>query len=538
MASLTKRTGVLGRRLAAHLLRRATYTPTRAQIEAFAQKTAEEAFDELILPNTLSIPEPVDPLSGSAWINSGSNPVSANGALRRYVSIWWLDEARQDLTMRSKMSFFLHTVFVAAAEGLSERFFDHLAFMRYFALGNFKDFALRMTFDNMMLTFLDNTVNNKNSPNENYAREFLELFTIGKGEQAGPGDYTNYTEEDVVQAARVFTGIKTNTRGAAVDPLSGIPIGRIAFSQHDTDNKTFSPRFNNQVITGASGENDVVRELQDFMNMVFGKKETAKNFVRKLYRFFVGRNINPEVENDIIEGLATTFFNNNYEILPVLRQLLTSVHFYDEDDADSSDEIIGNMIKGPLELYLGAMSFFNVQVPDPVTESNLHYRTYYSFSITNVFFAQAGFLLFTPQVVAGYPAYYQGPNFHRNWFSSSSIIARYKLGEILTTGRRVLSTGSTGGVQTNIADWIKNNVSAPDDGTILVKEMLDYLIPETSDRDRFNYFLDDIFLADQTLADWAYEWSNYVLSDDDTEVKIPLNALVVAIMYSPEYQVF
>ena len=64
------------------------------------------------------------------------------------------------------------------------------------------------------------------------------------------------------------------------------------------------------------------------------------------------------------------------------------------------------------------------------------------------------------------------------------------------------------------------------------------MIPEVPAQDRFSYYLDDIFLADQTLADWAYEWGNYVLSGDDTEVRIPLNNLLVAIMYSPEYQVF
>lgn len=528
----------MGRRLAAHLLRRVTFTPTKARIEALSQKTAEEAFDTLVLAPTPSIPEPIDPLTGSPWINSGGPPASGNGALRRYISVWWLDEARQDQSLLSKMSFFLHTTFVAASEGLPERFFDHVSFLRHYALGNFKDFALRMTFDNMMLGYLDNTLNNKNSPNENYAREFLELFTIGKGEQAGQGDYTNYTEEDVVQAARVFTGIKTSARGTATDPDSGIPIGRIAFSQHDTGDKTFSHRFNRQVITGATDAADMIRELQDFMEMVFSQKETARNFVRRLYRYFVGRKISLEIENDVIEGLATTFYNSNYEIEPVLRQLLTSVHFYDEDDSDASDEIIGNMVKGPLELFLGAMSFFDVNVPDPVLEANLHYRTFYSFSIINVFFAQAGFGIFTPQLVAGYPAYYQAPSYHRNWFSSSTIIARYKLGEILTSGRRVLSAGGTGGVQIDIANWVKDNIDTPDDGAILVQKLLDYLIPEAADSDRFSYYLDDIFLADQTLADWAYEWTNFVLSGDDSEVKIPLTNLVVAIMYSPEYQVF
>ncbi|MEO0898835.1 MAG: DUF1800 family protein [Bacteroidota bacterium] len=538
MASLQERTGVLGKRLAAHLLRRVTFTPTKARIDAFAQKTAAQAVAELLIPAAPHLSEPIDPASGSPWINSGIPPVSQNFRLRTYVIAWWLDEARRDISMLSRMSFFLHTVFVTAHEGQSTLYFDHISLLRYNALGNFKKFAVRMTYDNLMLAYLDNTLNNKANPNENYARELLELFTIGKGDQVGLGDYTNYTEDDVVQAARVLTGIKRATQRNIVDSETNIPSGYNNFNQHDTGDKTFSHRFNNHVITGATNAADMRREIEDFIDMIYTQAETARYFVRKLYRYFVGRKITSEIEADVIEPLATTFSTNNFEIVPVLQQLFQSQHFYDADDMLASDEIIGNMIKSPLELFLGAASLFDIPVPDPSTDPLNHYQNFYNRSILSVFFPQAGFELFKPSVVAGYPAYYQIPSYHRNWFNSSSIIARYKLSEIILTGRRVLAGGGNGGVELNVTDWVDKNISEPGTARTLVTEFLAYMIPEEADADRFDYYFNDIFLAGQTEADWAYEWGNFTLSGDDTEVKIPISNLITAIMYSPEYQLF
>ena len=100
--------------------------------------------------------------------------------------------------------------------------------------------AKKITFDNAMLYYLDNTTNNKNNPNENYAREFLELFTIQKGPQIAEGNYTNYTEQDIQQAAKIFSGIKVKPLRDTIDPETGIPCGYVNVSQHDINSKTFS----------------------------------------------------------------------------------------------------------------------------------------------------------------------------------------------------------------------------------------------------------------------------------------------------------
>ena len=148
-----------------------------------------------------------------------------------------------------------------------------------------------MTLNNSMLCFLNNTSNVKVSPNENYAREFLELFTIGKGIQVAPGYYTNNMESDIVQTARIFTGFKRKPDRSVIDSETGIPKGFNQFSDHNTSPKTFSSAFNNTTIASASDANSMDTELDNYIEMVFNQPATAKNICRKLYMYFVKSNI-------------------------------------------------------------------------------------------------------------------------------------------------------------------------------------------------------------------------------------------------------
>ena len=126
-----------------------------------------------------------------------------------------------------------------------------------------------------MLNYLDNGQNNADNPNENYAREFLELFTITKGDQIGEGDYSTYTEDDVVQAARVFTGFKTKLDRSIIDSETGLPMGRIQVNKHDQDQKVFSHAFDNYVLAGGFDEESIMNELHEFVEMIFSKEELS-----------------------------------------------------------------------------------------------------------------------------------------------------------------------------------------------------------------------------------------------------------------------
>lgn len=540
MASLAPFTGTLGVGRAAHLLRRATFRQTRATIDSFAQKTAAEAAEALFTVPPPTVTEPRDPLTGQAWINSGVPPQSSTAALFLYVRAWRVNQALLDPSIGSKMLFFLHSNFVVTSNTLTAaNFYDYLALLQYYCVGNFRKLAEKMTVDNVMLAFLDNTLNSVGSPNENYAREFLELFTIGKGPEIAQDNYTNYTEQDVQQGARVLTGFRTGDRATYIDPETNIPRGRPLITKHDKNPKTFSSAFQNLTINGGADDAGMWTELTQYVDMVFAQAETARFICRKMYRYFVGRNITDEIEADIIEPMAQTFRNSGYELKPVLTQLLTSKHFFDEEDGVAGDQTLGAMMKSPLELLLGALSYFDVKLPDPETDIDNHYRVVWGSSFLSVILSSASMDVFRPADVAGYPAYYQTPDYHRAWFHASSIISRYKLPEMLLTGKRIVAAGNIGGgVKLDFAAWVKNSggISNPFSAETLVTELLTYLFPQTLSPERLNYFLNDVFLNGQTADDWSYEWQNYVDSGVATEVSIPLGDLLKAVMYAPEYQ--
>lgn len=552
MASLSPLTGSLGHRRAAHLLRRVSFNYTKPKVDQMAGQTAAQALAPLLQLNPFQLSQPIykdlqtqDPVETWLLPLPGLPPEdypADDFVLRRWIMTWWCNEALRDTGIGHKMQFFFHQFLQTTANtARNSSFFDYLQLLRWGALGNFKKLAYKIVVDNNMLLYLNNHQNTRNNPNENFAREFFELFTIGKGPQIGPGDYTNYTEDDIVEAAKVLTGFRVRLNRDVVDAETGIPRGDAQFNQHSLGNKTFSSKFNNTVITGATNAAGMWVELQAFVDMIFAQPETAKNLCRRLYRTFVSRNITTEIENDIIVPLSNTLIANNFEVKPVLQQLLQSQHFFDADDSDNVDEIIGGMIKSPLELNYQAMSFFGMPLPDPMINTAAYLQIFERGMLQRAF-ATANLPLFFASDVAGYPAYYSDPDFSHQWFSSSTIITRYKMPEMFLTGTLAIGgqTGQPLGTKLNIAPWVKNSgvISNALDSQVLVEDLLKYLLPEEVDTDRFNYFHIQVFLDTLPPADWTYEWQNYLNTNDATEVTLWLERLIKAILYSPEYQTF
>ncbi|TNE57177.1 MAG: DUF1800 family protein [Bacteroidetes bacterium] len=550
MASLVPLSGTLGHRRATHLLRRASFRFTKAQVDQLAGMSASQAVSSLLVTPPLQMDQPVydqpdtDPIENTTWLLPTGLPLpDSQGVLRRYVSGWWLHEALHDPGITHKMALFYHQFMITSilAYG-NQHYFDYLRLLRWGALGNFKKLATKLVTDNTMLLYLNNHDNLKANPNENFAREFFELFTIGKGPQIGPDDYTNYTEDDIALAARVFTGFRARGLRDEYDPETGIPRGRVVLSQHDTNDKVFSDKFQNTKIVGAKTANDMWIELNAFVNMVFAQEATAKNLCRRLYRWFVSKNITQEIEDDIITPLATTLRIGNYEVKPVIKQLLQSKHFFDEDDSDNTDEILGGMIKSPLDMALQTITLFDIPLNHPTGNPRGLFYLQMSFGIGDRMLLTSGFPLFDPNDVAGYPAYYQEPIYSRQWFNSSTIIPRYKFPTKLLSGK--VSHGSNPNasiyMRLDIVNWVKSSgfFSDPSDPYALVQELLAYTLPEEVNNDRFNYFYQDVFLDNLPPADWTYEWQNYLDTGNATEVKIPLEKLIQAIMYSPEFQTF
>ena len=553
MASLNPKTTVLGTVFAKHLLRRSTFAYTKVLIDQFSTLTPSQALDLLFVDDSLKLALPYDPTPtydpDGFWTEVPASITSPSAfqsqpRKRAIVAGWWWYNAINSPTLKYKISHFLSTRFTVEKNicGASSYFYDHIRLLLYYSTdGNYKSLAKKITLDNAMLIYLNNTSNTKSAPNENYAREFLELFTIGKGPQIAAGNYTTYTEADVIQAARVLTGFKTKGDRVTLDATTGIPKGYNLFSSHYTNGaKVFSSAFGNKSIASATDANSMDTELNAFVDMVFNQLATAKNICRKMYIYFAKSTITPEVETDIITPLANDLYANGYNILPVLRRLLSSEHFYDLDDANPADETIGGIIKSPLQQVSELVTYLKATIPSPETSQYDFYINFWQNFVHDTFLTGANMILFDPDNVAGHPAYYQAPDFDKTWISSSTLIARYRLGESLLDGfNRIRGNGNIR-AKISISDVIKNEglISDASDAYILTSELCNALFAQNPDADRVNYFMNSFLLQGLAPFYWTDAWNDFVATRNYSVVESRLKLLVNKLSSAPEAQIF
>ncbi|MFM7594734.1 MAG: DUF1800 family protein [Flavobacteriales bacterium] len=547
MASLAPISGPLGKQRAAHLLRRATMGPRLQDINAFSSLTPQAAFNALVQNDPMPA-FPKDPNTGTDWIYPNvPDPTQINDIWSDLTRCWWLSNVKQSgPNLTERMLWFYHThipVIMTRISWNPQLAVDYLRLLRHYALGNYKDLVKAICIDNAMLIHLDGNLNIKSVPQENFGREFLELFTVGKGPEVALGDYTNFSEQDVKALTKVFTGWQFDTTFQTVDPVTGIPSGKVKAdnngnaTQHDVTGKQFSAAFSNQTIQTPNVANwtcstaSVYTELGAAVDMVFSSVNTAKHIVRRVYRQFVYFEITPTIETDIIEPLANTLMANNYDMMSILSILLQSEHFYDVDSPPTSDNSIGAIIKSPLDVTLGAIRFFELNGPNPTSNLTQHY-TLYGQLLQQL--SLQGLELFEPVDVAGYDPYFQVPSFHRYWISANYLANRYKFAELLING---FSSGGTSLLKLEVLPFVEANATQVSDPTILVQDLVEWLIPITIDQARFDYFKDEILLNNGAI-DWTTEWATYQSTSNNTLVKAQLELLVKSMMQSPEYQLF
>ena len=560
MASLLPLNEPLGKKRAAHLLRRATFGPSLQLINQFQNLTPAQAVAQLTVPVTMPMP-PIDREAGIDIVQSvRANNRAINIQRVNFFRSWWMERMRFDNTLVERMTYFLHTHFTTRREVVNDGvalYFQNQLF-RYYALGNFKDLTGKISLDNAMLIFLDGRLNEVGFPNENYGRELLELYSIGKGDQIGSDDYTYYTEQDVQEAARVLSGYKNDPDFAYPDPDTGLAIGRQSLgngdvaNRHDAQPKTFSDKFGGRVIApppetmvgDRTTEAGALDELEQLKDMIFNEPATAKFICTRLYRFFCFYEI-PETGpvQDYIEGLTETFYTNNYELLPVLTQLLTSQHFYelsdrlDQPPADAeTDDPLGAIIKSPLEVVIHTLRAFDVAMPDEGSQMNKFYDTY--IQLIKDLDGQ-GMDLYNPIEVAGYPAYHQFPGFNRNWISAVTLLNRYSFGAAITDGLRTADDDLLAKI--DAVQFVDDHISDPADARVVVNELIDFMFPEEVRDERRQFFLIQFLQDDDQgiLDGWTQDWNNYKSgADDDTTVRPLLENLFAVLIASPEYQLF
>ena len=353
-------------RTVAHLFRRAGFGATQNELTAASVKSPAQVADELLdAPETPGFQTTMKSLSDAAL---------ATGNVKQ-LSAWWAYRMlATPAQMLEKTTLFWHGHFATSAEKVTdgELMLTQNQLLRSFAFGDFSKLLLEISRDAAMLVYLDSSTNRKAHPNENYAREIMELFCLGEG---------HYSETDIRELARCFTGWE-------------IRRGEFRFNryQHDTGKKT---------ILGESGEFGG----EDGVRIVLEQKSAPEFIAGKLVRFFVMDEPVPSAE--LIAPLAKELRNSGMNIRTVLRRIFTSNLFYSEFS-------VGRKVRSPVELVIGLLRCL---------EGSTN-----SFELAEAMQTLGQGLLYPPSV--------KGWDGGRTWINSSTLLGRSNLVRSLITNEK------------------------------------------------------------------------------------------------------
>ncbi len=533
--NLDEYTGEWGKSQANHLLRRTLFGFRKNDLEkALTFNSSSKCIDELTKIKAVEVDPPVkfydsgqypDTVKvGETWVNSYFSAQLENERIAGLKAWWFGKMIDQDFNIREKMTLFWHNHFSTESEIVRVGVFHYTTneLFREYALGNFKELVKKVTLDPTMLFYLNGNENLAGKPNENFARELLELFTIGKGPLIGDGNYTNYTEEDIREAAKVLTGWNLRIRGTVFE-------NELKFYSaiHDYSVKQFSSAFQNKTIT-PTGENEYI----ELINMIFNQDEVSRFIVRKIYKWFVYYNITEETETNIIEPLAKILRDDNYEIERVVKTLLKSNHFF-------QTESYGVMVKNPIDYVCGLvknleLSFPTKNNPD-LPEVTNKYLAWFNYGFQTASDLQLE--LFDPPSVAGWEAYYQTPTFYRIWISSATIQIRQQFVQNILSNRglnRLNITLKASGI--DFAETLSN----PSDPNKLVNEMCDRLYPFDLTLNQKTILKLNIVDEGQGDYNWTNLWGLYQSNKNDqltkATVETKLTNLLKSALELAEYQ--
>jgi uncharacterized protein (DUF1800 family) len=545
-----------------HLLRRTTHGATKSQTDTMLASTADASIESLfnytsvpVLPSPTPlnnyeysvIPTPAAPASsvdllgiplGADWTKSNflssTTDIIAN-AQRRHRSLrYWTAGVyiHEGESIREKMTnFWYHFIPInhddlrnTGSTNTSNMCHDYWALLRSLCVGNFKTLIKNISKSPAMLLYLSGQTSTKLVPNENFGRELFELFTLGKEQNAADN---KYTEEDIKSASKIFSGWRMNNQYVAYP----VPVVFNA-TYHNQENKQFSTNFenvkiDNQLATAGANEFDL------FFDMLFTKQGLymAKYLCRRLYRFFVYYEIDTNTETNIIAPLAQLLIDSNWEILPVIKKLLKSQHFFDVINR-------GVMIKSPFDFVFGMIRALNINTKTALglTDYQNQYDIWNGFVGTCQNLEQ--YLTNIPNV-AGWKAYYQAPTFYQNWINANTVQKREAFVISVLGG----FTKNTAIIKFDpiayVKQWPDATVRDPD---LLIEALIKQLLP---------FDIDPVFKADtlkkasllgnQTTPNyWTTAWQNYLDTPTDVNktklVTDRLKELFTGILKLAEFQ--
>jgi uncharacterized protein (DUF1800 family) len=386
-------TDLLGDVGAAHLLRRAGFGAGPSEVAQFASRTRLQAVQQLLGSKTRRNAPP-----------SGRN---ADFEDLRRMQRWWLTQMRSPKwRLHEKLTLFWHDHFPSSFGGTANLKWMSIqnALFREHGLGNFRDLAYLVTRDPAMLDYLDGLRNRAENPNENYGRELMELFVLGREDLLGQ---PNYTQDDVVQLARAVTGfgffynkrdrrtdtviLRANEFDAGVKTLfAGKPYevtGNLGVE--DADGNQFPPNLN--VI-------DILFTHTDSE----GRPTAARFLSKKLWEWFAY----PAPDLTLVDELADGFVASGYEIRPLVQAILTHDEFY-------AEEAMTSTAKNPVEFALQAIMALDVQTKMEELAGSID---------------RMGMNLFEPPSVNGW-------NNSEAWLATSRYRERFNVAQDIASGR-------------------------------------------------------------------------------------------------------
>ncbi len=288
---------------------------------------------------------------------------------------WWLNRmAHGPRPLQEKLTLFWHGHFATSVQKVKDAYLMYLQneTFRQHASGDWRDLLVAVTRDPAMLIWLDQTQSRKQNPNENYAREVMELFALGEG---------HYTEKDISEAARALTGLVYDRLNQTSDYR---PI------LHDDGTKT---------VLGKTGKLD----WKDVLEAIVAQPQAAPFICGKLWTFFVSEN----APANLVEALSARFRKADYNFKPVLRAIFQSEEFY-------SDSVIRNQVKSPVQWLVGNVRMLERELPPAAVAGNM---------LSNL-----GQDLFAPPNVKGWDG-------GLSWITTNNLLARYNLAEGLVYGK-------------------------------------------------------------------------------------------------------
>ncbi|MEW4570248.1 DUF1800 domain-containing protein [Tautonia sp. JC769] len=396
---------------AAHLLSRAGFGGTPEEINRLIGTPVDQAVASLLDAAEGAAPPDPPGWVRTPWVNTErrfadtpSEEAAENhrSTRRRYASeindlrSWWLGRMiASDAPLREVMTLFWHGHFTSANDkvGISQAMYEQNATLRRHALGNFRALLGDITRDAAMMMYLDLEDSDARQPNENYARELFELFTLGIG---------HYTERDIQETARALTGWTLDAPpGVARPDRPTAPDNPRNFSRDGLHATFLADRHDAgpKTIFGESGRFG----LDEVLDLVVAREETGLHLASRLIDFFGAA----DPEGTLRNRLADTFRASGYELRPVLNALFTAPEFFD-------DASLGTLIKSPVRLLVGACRQLRLEVEPTPSLAELT--------------AAMGQALFDPPNVKGWPG-------GRAWIGSGSLAVRYQMADALLESR-------------------------------------------------------------------------------------------------------